>query len=122
MEDFKKVLKGVPWFIGEHYLTIRAWDPYFKPTVEACSKVAVWARLPGLPIELYELEVLKDIGRAIGLVLRINATTITGTRGCYARLCVQVNLDMPLPRSILIGRFKQDILYEGIGALYFFLR
>ena len=119
MEDFKKVLKGVPWFIGEHYLTIRAWEPYFKPTVEACSKVAVWARLPGLPIELYDLEVLKDIGRAIGPALRIDATTAAGTRGRYAWLCVQVDLDTPLPRSILIGRCKQDILYEGIGVLCF---
>nr|POE44898.1 hypothetical protein CFP56_75450 [Quercus suber] len=32
---------------------------------------------------------------------------------------VQVDLDAPLPRSILIGRFKQDILYEGIGSLCF---
>ena len=119
MEDFEKVLKGGPWFIGEHYLTIRAWEPYFKPTVEACSKVAVWARLPGLPIELYEMEVLKDIGRAIGPVLRIDATTAAGTRGRYARLCVQVDLDTPLPRNVLIGRFKQDILYEGIGTLCF---
>ena len=97
VEDFEKVLKGGPWFIGEHYLTIRAWEPYFKPTVEACSKVVVWAQLPGLPIELYELEVLKDIGRAIGPVLRIDATTVAGTRGRYARLCVQVDLDAPLP-------------------------
>ena len=41
VEDFEKVLKGGPWFIGEHYLTIRAWEPYFKPTVETCFKVAV---------------------------------------------------------------------------------
>ena len=87
--------------------------------MEACSKDAVWAYLPGLPIELYELEVLKDIRRAIGPVLRINATTAAGTRGRYARLCVQVDLDTPLPQSVLIGRFKQDILYEGIGTLCF---
>lgn len=24
VEDFERVLKGGPWFIGEHYLTIRA--------------------------------------------------------------------------------------------------
>ncbi|KAK9999306.1 hypothetical protein SO802_018909 [Lithocarpus litseifolius] len=56
-------------------------EPYFKP-----SKVAVWARFPGLSIELYELE---------------------------------VDLDTPLLRSILIARFRQDILYEGIGSLCF---
>ena len=119
VEDFEKVLKGGPWFVGEHYLTIRAWEPYFKPNVAACSKVAVWARLPGLPIELYEMEVLKEIGKAIGPVLRVDANTAAGTRGRYARLCLQVDLEMPLPRFVLIGRFRQAILYEGIGSLCF---
>lgn len=69
VEDYEKVLKGGAWFIREHYLTIRAWEPYFKPTLAACSKVVVWACLPRLPIEFYELEVLKEIGQPIGLVL-----------------------------------------------------
>ncbi|XP_075650139.1 uncharacterized protein LOC142620669 [Castanea sativa] len=73
----------------------------------------------GLPIEFYDLEVLKEIGQAIGPVLQIDASTAGGTRGRYARLCVQVDLDAPLPRSILIGRFRQNILYEGIGSLCF---
>ncbi|XP_065635454.1 uncharacterized protein LOC111999541 isoform X1 [Quercus suber] len=73
----------------------------------------------GLPIELYELEVLKEIEQAIGPVLQIDTNTIAGTRGCYARICVQVDLDAPLLRSIFIGRFKKDILYEGIGLLCF---
>lgn len=60
-EDYEKVLKGGPSFVWEHYLTICAWEPYFKPTVAVCSKVAVWACLPGLPIEFYELEGLKEI-------------------------------------------------------------
>ena len=62
VEDFERVLKGGPWFMGEHYLTIRAWEPYFKPIVATCSKVVVWAQLPSLPIEFYELEVLQEIG------------------------------------------------------------
>lgn len=35
------------------------------------------------------------------------------------RIYVQVDLDASLPRSILIGGFRQDILYEGIGSLCF---
>ena len=119
VKDYKKVLKGGPWFIEEHYLTIRAWEPHFKSTVAACSKVAIWARLPGLSIEFYELEVLKEIGQAIGPVLQIDANTTTSTRGRYTWLCIQVDLDTSLPRSILIGRFRQEILYDGIGLLCF---
>ena len=119
VEDYEKVLKGGAWFIREHYLTIRAWEPYFKPTLAACSKVVVWACLPRLPIEFYELEVLKEIGQPIGLVLQIDANTAASIRGRYTRLCIQVDLDTPLSRSILIGRFRQDILYKGISLLCF---
>lgn len=31
VEDYDKVLKGGPWFVGGHYLTLRVWEPNFKP-------------------------------------------------------------------------------------------
>nr|POE73708.1 hypothetical protein CFP56_66700 [Quercus suber] len=58
-------------------------------------------------------------GRAIGPVLRIDANTANGARGRFARLCVQVNLEKPLVKSIFLGRLKQSIQYEGIGTLCF---
>ena len=64
--------------------------------------MAVWARLP---IEFYDMGVLKEIGNAIGPVLRIDATTTSGTYGRYARICVQVDLAKPLVRRVFIGRF-----------------
>ena len=80
----------------------------------------MWVRLPELPIEFYDLAILKDIGRAIGPVLRIDSFTATGTRGSYARLCVQVDLEKPLINIVRVGRLKQKVLYEGIGSLCFY--
>lgn len=91
-EDVDKVLKGVPWFVSQHFLSIRQWEPYFKASAATFSSVAVWIRLPELPIEYYEPEALKEIGGAIGHVLRIDARTVNGPRRRFARLCVQVNL------------------------------
>ena len=31
VEDFERVLKGGPWFIGEHFLTIHAWNLTLNP-------------------------------------------------------------------------------------------
>ena len=81
--------------------------------------MAVWARLPRLPIEFYDMGVLKEIGNAIGPVLRIDATTTSGTHGRYARICVQVDLAKPLVRRVFIGCFGQEVLYEGISSLCF---
>lgn len=69
--------------------------------------MAVWIRFPKLPIEFYEPLALLKIGKAIGLVLRIDANTINGVRGRFTRLCVQVNLDKPLIRMIYIGKLEQ---------------
>ncbi|XP_030923116.1 uncharacterized protein LOC115950001 [Quercus lobata] len=83
------------------------------------ASVAVWVRLPRLPIEYYDLEALKEIGQAIGIVLWIDTHTASEARGRYARLCVQVDINKPLIYTVLIGKFQQSIVYEGIGKLCF---
>ena len=72
-----------------------------------------------LPIEFYDIKVLKEIGSAIGPMLRIDSYTATGSRGSYARLCIQIDLDKPLIKSIRIGRLVQQVKYEGISSLCF---
>ena len=45
-DDVDKVLKGVPWFVSQHFLAICQWEPYFKASAATFSSVAVWIRLP----------------------------------------------------------------------------
>ena len=78
--------------------------------------VAVWVRFPELPIEFYHRVVLKEIGSAIRPVLCIDSYIAFGSRGSYARLCVQVDLEKPLINMIRIGKCRQVVLYEGISA------
>ena len=86
VEDVDHILKGGPWFIGQHFLAIRQWEPEFKASSTTLSSVAVWMRLPELPIEFYETNALLNIGRAIGPVLRIDSHTTNGERSQFARL------------------------------------
>ena len=118
-DDYDKVLHGGPWFIGEHFLAIKPWEPYFRASGDNLSSVDVWVRFPKLPIEFYDIEVLKEIGSAISPVLRIDSYTATRSRGSYARLCIQIDLDKPLIKSIRIGRLVQQVKYEGIPSLCF---
>lgn len=30
-EDYENILKNGPWFVGEHFLSIRPWELNFKP-------------------------------------------------------------------------------------------
>ncbi|XP_050277862.1 uncharacterized protein LOC126719336 [Quercus robur] len=119
IDDYDHVLREGPWFIGEHFLAIMPWEPYFKASKAKLSSVAIWVRLPELPIEFYDASVLKEIGSVIGPVLRIDSYTASETRGGYARLCVQINLEKPLITSIRVGRMVQRVMYEGVSSLCF---
>lgn len=95
-DDHNLVLEKGPWFIGEHFLSIRPWEPNFRPNIANISSIAVWVKLPHLLIEYYHPKALKEIGRAIGTVLRIDTHTASEARGRFARLCVQVDINKPL--------------------------
>lgn len=95
-EEYARVLQGGPWFVGGHYLSLRSWEPNFKPSTVCVSSVAVCIRPPELPIEYYEPSVLQDLGKAIGPVLRIDTHIAAEARGRFTRLCLQVNFDKPL--------------------------
>ena len=103
-EDVETVLKKGPWFLGEHFLSVRPWEPDFKPESAKVSSIAVWVRLSGLLIEYYNAKALQHIGKAIGNVLRIDTFTATESRGKFARLCIQVDVDKSLITTVMIGK------------------
>ena len=117
-EDYSEVLEKGLWFI-EHFLSIRLWEPNFKPSSVNVSCIAIWVRLSKLPIEYYELEILKQIGKSICHVLKINTYTAAETRGRYARLCIQVDIEKPLTTLIILRGWEQSISYKGIHKLCF---
>ena len=118
-EYLERVIKRGSWFIGDHFLSLRLWEPFFKPSTVNVSLIAIWIKLNEFPIELYETELLREIGESIGKVLRINSHIAMEARDRYARLCIQIDINKPLANSILIGRFKQVVTYEGIHKLCF---
>ena len=118
-EDLDSVLEKRPWFIGDFFLSLRPWEPFFKPSTANVSSIAVWVRLHELLIELHETKGLKQIGKSLGRMLRIDAHTAMEARGKYGRLCIQIDANKPLVNTILIGRFEQLVSYVGIHKLCF---
>ncbi|XP_030924601.1 uncharacterized protein LOC115951558 [Quercus lobata] len=117
--DYGRVLKDGPWFVGGHYLPIRNWEANFRPSTTNVSSVAILIRLPLLPIEYYDLSVLRDICKAIRPVLRIDRHTAVKTRGWSARIYMQISLDKPLIKLLKIGGIGQPVQYEGINSMCF---
>lgn len=102
-----------PWFINGHFFSIIRWKPNFVATQEKVTKLAVWIRLPQLPTEFYDGKILEKIGNAIDRLLKIDVCTSTTLRGRYARLCLELPLEMPVQPFI----YEQTIHYEGENFL-----
>lgn len=116
--DFVKALTGGPWYIKKSYITVQLWEPNFTAKHDTPCSSAIWVRLPQLPIEYYDQEVLTQIGNSIGKLIQINARTANSERGRYTRLCIQFYLNKPPSCSINIDLFSQPLQYEGL-ACYF---
>ncbi|KAH7847820.1 hypothetical protein Vadar_030583 [Vaccinium darrowii] len=80
--DMTKVLNEGPWFIGPHYVAIRKWEPEFDTSSAKVSTSVVWVRLPGLPVEFYDKEMLLKIGAKVGKLLKIDLRTETNEKNC----------------------------------------
>ncbi|GMY18366.1 hypothetical protein FCV25MIE_13605 [Fagus crenata] len=118
-EDYWHVVNDGPWFIRQQFLSIRRWSPGFRPSEAKITTTAVWTRLPELPVELYDIGILTRIGNQLGTLLKVDARTVDGERGRYARLCIQIDLDQPLTPMVRIGDINQRVQYEGVSAICF---
>ncbi|XP_019251145.1 PREDICTED: uncharacterized protein LOC109230067 [Nicotiana attenuata] len=112
-----KALRLGPWFISGNFLSIRKWEPKFVPQEATLSTTAIWIRLPQLPMEFYDKEILQKVGRKLGKLLKIDSCTSSTLRGRYARICIQVPLETPIETSVIIGDHKQAVIYKVEGTL-----
>lgn len=53
-EEYMHTLYEGPWMIADHYLIVQCWRPMFLQDAQSIKKVAVWVRIPRLPLELFQ--------------------------------------------------------------------
>ncbi|XP_070005255.1 uncharacterized protein [Nicotiana sylvestris] len=116
-DNMEKAIQQGPWFINGNFLSITEWKPNFVASKERLTTTAVWVRLPQLPTEFNDGKILEKIGNAIGRLLKIDVCISTTLRGRYARLCVELPLEIPVQPFLYIGQHKQHIHYEGDNFL-----
>ncbi|GKV06610.1 hypothetical protein SLEP1_g18483 [Rubroshorea leprosula] len=117
-EDCFRVLKGVPWKILDHYLMVHRWEPTFiAPNQSEFGMTSVWVRLPRLPEEFYEEKQLLRIAEKIGKPLCIDDSSISISRGEYARLCVEVDVYEPLVSEVQVDHHSLSVQYERLDEI-----
>lgn len=118
-EAAAKILSGGPWKIMDHYLVVQRWKPNFRPSMASIGKMAIWIRLPELPIEYFNMDMLMDIGKQLGKAIRLDTNTSSASRGKFARICVEVDLSKPLVSRVQVQGLSQAIEYEALHTVCF---
>lgn len=72
---------------------------------------------PNIPPEFLDEEVIRLIAKEVGQPIKLDEMTMFASRGRYARMCVQVNIDQPLLTKIQIRDEFIHVEYEGLPTI-----
>lgn len=122
-----KLLFDGPWVIQGHYLAVQRWSPNFNPYSNKRSKVAIWVRVPTLPIHLYTEEFMLELGNMVGKALKVDLNTLAQkdnklnevSRAKFARVSVEVDLNKQLKSKFRIRTQLYTVEYEGLNKICF---
>ncbi|KAI9119124.1 hypothetical protein K1719_009799 [Acacia pycnantha] len=119
-EDCDYAYHEGPWMIDDHYLIVQRWRPNFNPRKADCQrKVAVWVRIPDLPMEFCTVESLGLIGNMIAKIIKIDRSTSVYDKCEFARICVEVDLQKPLLSAFTTFGEAKQLVYEGLHLVCF---
>ncbi|XP_072052108.1 uncharacterized protein [Arachis hypogaea] len=116
-EDREKVMLGGPWLIEGHYVAVKLWDIDFWPCEKSFGSTLVWVQISGLPIWCYQEQAMMRIASAIGVPIKVDLATKLAERGRYARVCVQINLGLPVIKHIIVEGVTHVVEYESLNLI-----
>lgn len=85
-----------PWLVGDNYLHVQQWCPTFTVVAARINMLPVWVCFPILPVEYYTENWLWETKNFIGKTIKVYGTTLAASRGKFARVCIEVDLNKPL--------------------------
>ncbi|XP_057432217.1 uncharacterized protein LOC130724970 [Lotus japonicus] len=116
-EDKNKVIGGGPWTIFDHYLEVSTWSPEFISPAARVQRTLAWIRIPGLNVAFYDESFLMYVARAIGRPIKVDTNTLSGDRGRFARICVELDLTKAVIGRICTEDLWYKVEYEGLHII-----
>lgn len=117
----KELVLGRPLVVNGQPISTAQWSSQFIPAPDSLSTALLWVRLPNLPIEFWNDDVLSSILAPAGQFLFSDSSTKDKQRGGFARACVRINLDQPLRPGVRArgchSPFWQQFAYEHLDGI-----
>ncbi|XP_020675523.1 uncharacterized protein LOC110094600 [Dendrobium catenatum] len=122
-EMVEAVHSGGPWFVNKYIVGMEKWTSNFTtPSIKGLSS-PIWIRIPLLPLKCWDEKNVACIASRIGKPLMLDGNMFHWGRREFARVCVRIKLDQPLPIGVWVdsmaGRFFQNVEYEKVSNFCF---
>ncbi|KAL0412017.1 UNVERIFIED_CONTAM: hypothetical protein Slati_3791400 [Sesamum latifolium] len=113
----QRIVTGGPYFVFGRPLMLKIMPTCFEFQEDVISLTPIWASLPSLPLECWNLNALSKIGSRLGNPMAIDSLTIKMKWISYARILVEVDaskklvdqVEFILPNGVVR---KQAVVYE----------
>lgn len=92
----QKLMFEGPWGVNGATLQRTPRKPFFEPALAKLSIAVVWVQLHNLPVEFGNGDSLETISNSLGCLLKIDDYTSSLSRSKFARICVEIDLTIPL--------------------------
>ncbi|CAI9105147.1 OLC1v1004006C1 [Oldenlandia corymbosa var. corymbosa] len=116
-KDAKSILQSGPWMLSNSYLHVQKWDRSFDAVTNKINRMVVWIRLPGLPVHYYNQSFLRRLGRLMGKVIHIDHQTAAKSRGKFARMTIEIDMEKPVCTQFEMKGRIQHVEYENMPFL-----
>ncbi|XP_054797576.1 uncharacterized protein LOC129302705 [Prosopis cineraria] len=124
---YRKVLFEGPWVIMQHCVLIQRWSPYFNPFNNPLGQIAVWVRIPDIPMHCYNKKFIWRLGERIGRPLKVDMCTLSDIskdvpikeRGRYTPICVELDLQKKLVPKVIAACSVFNVESKGLRLICF---
>ncbi|WOL08252.1 hypothetical protein Cni_G17004 [Canna indica] len=120
-DSYSNILIGGPFSLRGNMIWLIPWRPLFRPWFESFSSAPICVRLIGLPMELWNVDSVSLIAASLSKVLAIDHRSFSFQRGRYIRVCIEINLSLPLQQGLWIEEpekeFFQPITYKNLPSV-----
>jgi hypothetical protein len=117
LADREKIMSDGPWMLFDHYLAVARWTPDFASPHAKVEKTLVWIRFPGLNLLYYDESVLLGIASVVGTPIKVDTNTLKVHRGRFARICVEIDLTLPVVGKVNVNGHWYNVQYEGLHTI-----
>ncbi|XP_020702303.1 uncharacterized protein LOC110113924 [Dendrobium catenatum] len=120
LDAMEGVISSSPWFVNGHIVGKEWWLTKFFPSSMKGLTSPIWIRIPQFPLQCWDENNVAMIASMVGVPLMLDGNMFQWGRREFARVCVRVELDKPLPMGVWVigkaGRFFQKVEYERISS------